>query len=132
MTVLPTPMLAMTPTKSQKVTRGDMKYLSAVQCETMSEKVQASGSNAAVFRRMLKMLRPYWGRMALGIFVLVLSTPAELFPAISWMYITDHIALGKNTAPWMTRWFSFGGLIQSRLALLVSATAWTFLVYLIG
>src|SRR5438874_2437287 len=89
-------------------------------------------SNKAVFRRLLHMLRPHRGMIVLGTFFLLIAAPCELFPAVAWKYITDDIVLQKNTAPLLTRWFSFDGLITSRFWLLISATAWMFIVYLIG
>jgi ABC-type multidrug transport system fused ATPase/permease subunit len=85
-----------------------------------------------VFRRLLGMLRPYWFMIAIGVVLLLIALPCELFPAIAWKYITDDIALQKHTSPWLTKWFSFNGALQGRLALLISATAWMFIVYLIG
>src|SRR5437762_9547708 len=98
----------------------------------MSETAHPGASNAAVFRRLLRMLRPHWGMIALGTFFLLIAAPCELFPAIAWKYITDDIALQKNTTPWMSRWFSFNGVITNRFGLLISATAWMFVVYLVG
>ena len=99
----------------------------------MSEMVKPSGpTNAQVFRRLMWMLRPHWPMIALGTFFLLVAVPCELFPAIAWKYITDDIALQKNTSPLLTQWFSFGGLITGRFGLLLSATAWMFIVYLIG
>src|SRR5438552_8374021 len=92
----------------------------------------ASSNNSEIFRRLVKMLRPHWPMIGLGTFFLLIAAPCELFPAIAWKYITDDIALQKNTAPLMTQWFSFGGLIASRFGLLISATCWMFVVYLIG
>ena len=37
-----------------------------------------------VFLRLLKLLRPYWPVVGLGLALLLLSTPCELFPAIVW------------------------------------------------
>src|SRR5687767_13258663 len=38
--------------------------------------------SSRVFLRLLKLLRPYWPVIGLGLFLLLLSTPCELFPAI--------------------------------------------------
>ena len=78
------------------------------------------------------MLRPYRAMIALGVGLLVLSAPCELFPAVVWKFVTDDIVLKQNGSPWMWRWFSFGGAIESRFAMLFSAVCWLLLVYLIG
>ena len=70
--------------------------------------------------------------IALGIGLLMLSAPCELFPAVVWKFVTDDIVLRQNDSPWMWQWFSFGGAIESRYAMLFSAVCWLFLVYLIG
>src|SRR3712207_520593 len=85
-----------------------------------------------VFRRLLRMLKPYRATIALGVGLLVLSAPCELFPAVVWKFVTDDVVLQQNTSPWMQRWFSFGGAIESRYALLLSAVCWLMLVYLVG
>ena len=78
------------------------------------------------------MLRPYRAMIALGIGLLVLSAPCELFPAVVWKFVTDDIVLKQNDSPWMWRWFSFNGGIESRYVMLFSAVCWLFLVYLTG
>src|SRR5205814_5940289 len=85
-----------------------------------------------IFRRLLRMMRPEWPMIGLGLLLLLLSAPCELFPAIAWSYITDDIVLQKNLSPWMTTWFSFGGRFADRFALLLSAVSWMFAVYLLG
>src|SRR5688572_27584925 len=82
--------------------------------------------------RLLSMLRPYRAMIALGIGLLVLSAPCELFPAVVWKFVTDDIVLKNNQSPWMWRWFSFGGAIESRYVMLFSAVCWLLLIYLIG
>lgn len=78
------------------------------------------------------MLRPHWPAIGLGVVLLVLSAPAELFPAITWGYVTDQIVLNKGGKPLLTKWFSFNGHLTSRYAILLSATVWMFFVYLLG
>jgi ABC-type multidrug transport system fused ATPase/permease subunit len=97
-----------------------------------SEAAPPTPPSARVFVRLLKLLRPYWGRIALGIFLLLLSTPCELFPGIVWRYVTDDVVLQKNTTPSLTSLFTFGGAVEGRYALLVSAVAWLLGIYLIG
>ena len=40
-----------------------------------------SPDKSRVFRRLVKMLRPYWGAIAVALVLLLISMPAELFPA---------------------------------------------------
>ena len=40
---------------------------------------------------MLRLLRPYRGMIALGLLLLIVSTPCELFPALVWLYVTDDL-----------------------------------------
>jgi ATP-binding cassette subfamily B protein len=88
--------------------------------------------NSRVFRRLLWTVRPYWGAIALGAFLVVLAAPCELFPAVVWKFITDDIALNNPTSPWLRAWFGFRGLISGRFGLLISATAWMFVIYLLS
>jgi ABC-type multidrug transport system fused ATPase/permease subunit len=84
------------------------------------------------FRRLLGLLRPWWGWILLsGIFV-VIAAPCELFPAVVWKFVTDVVVLKHHESQWMVRWFTLGGKIQSRVGLLISTVIWLFLVYLIG
>ncbi|MBC8106045.1 MAG: ABC transporter ATP-binding protein [Anaerolineae bacterium] len=85
-----------------------------------------------VFWRLLKMLRSYWGMIALGVTFLLVSLPAELFPAMVWRYVVDDLALQMSTAPWLHFFFSFNGAINDRIALLFSALGWLFGIYLFG
>src|SRR3954471_9096972 len=85
-----------------------------------------------VFRRLVLLLRPYWPMIALGLFLLLLSVPCELFPAIVWRFVTDDVVLSKHTSPRLAWWFSFGGAIHSQVGLLLSAVAWLLAIYLIG
>src|SRR5687768_18232809 len=65
-----------------------------------------------VFLRLLRLLRPHWPMLALGLFLLVLATPCELFPAIVWRYVTDEVVLGYGTSQRLTWWFSLGGTLH--------------------
>ena len=88
--------------------------------------------NAAIFRRLLPLLRPYRAEDALGVTLLILSGPCELFPAFVWRFVTDDLVLQKSGSRWMRAWFSFGGEIESRLGLLVSSITWLLVVFLMG
>ncbi len=85
-----------------------------------------------IYFRVLKIMRPYWGRIAFAIVLLLISSPCELFPAFVWKFVTDDIVLGKATMPWMMKWFSMGGAITGKGALVISSASWMFLIYLIG
>src|SRR5580658_2476007 len=82
-----------------------------------------------IFGRLLRMLRPWRGKIILALIFLFLSMPGEVFPAIAWMFVIDDIVLQKPDNPWIYAWFSFGGSIHSRYLLLLSAVAWMFIVY---
>ena len=102
----------------------------AVTEDNPSQRHKDPGSR--VFLRLLLLLRPYWPMIGLGIALLLLSAPCELFPAIVWRYVTDDVVLGKDTSPRLHQWFSFGGAIESRGGLLVSSVAWLTGIYLLG
>ena len=78
------------------------------------------------------LLRPHWPMIGLGLMLLLLSTPCELFPAIVWRYVTDEVVLQQNASPKLTWWFSFGGRVQGRYGMLVSSVAWLLVIYVIG
>jgi ABC-type multidrug transport system fused ATPase/permease subunit len=94
-------------------------------------RIRGSGHIVA---RLIRLLRPYWPIIGLGLVLLVLSTPCELFPALVWKYVTDDLILAGRYRPTpVLHWlFSFGGAIHGKLALLLSATIWLFLVYALG
>jgi len=89
-------------------------------------------SSTGIFKRLLSLLRPQARKIALGLILLFISMPAELFPAFVWMYVTDALIVGKPTAPslFLGQWFSFGGRINGWPALLVSALAFMLVLYL--
>ena len=86
-----------------------------------------------VFRRLLGLLRPQARWIALGLALLLLSMPAELFPAFVWMYVTDALIIGKPTgvSVWLGHFFSFGDRLAGWPALLVSSLAWMVAIYLV-
>src|SRR5688572_15549866 len=85
-----------------------------------------------VFRRLMAMLRPYYPAISIGLVLLILSGPCEIFPALVWKFVVDDIILQKPQSPTMHQWFSFGGKISDRMTLLASSVAWLFFIYLIG
>ncbi|HEV2292506.1 MAG TPA: ABC transporter ATP-binding protein [Tepidisphaeraceae bacterium] len=106
----------------------------------MSETAQHSRTttsaepSARVFRRLLSMLRPQAGMIAIALILLLLSMPGELFPGLIWMYVIDRLIAPKPTTPTqLLHWFiSFNGALASWQALLISALAWLYGVYLLA
>lgn len=88
-----------------------------------------SADTWSIFRRLLRMLRPWWGMIAVGMIFLFASMPGEVFPAIGWKFVIDDIALNHHESPWLNACFSLGGLIHGRYLLLLSAVTGMFLVY---
>jgi len=70
--------------------------------------------------------------IGLGLLLLLMSIPCELFPAIVWRFVTDDVVLRQNRFPRLARWFSLGGRISGQSALLVASVAWLLIVYLAG
>ncbi|MDB5358632.1 MAG: transporter ATP-binding protein [Phycisphaerales bacterium] len=95
---------------------------------------QARQPSSPVFFRLLGMLRPYWGMIALGMLMLLLSVPGELFPALVWKYVTDDLILRGHSRPTpiLGTLFSFGGRLVSPVHLLFSSLIWLFFVYETG
>ena len=86
-----------------------------------------------MFLRLLGLLRPWWGWIALSTVLVVLAVPCELFPAVVWKFVTDDVALNHHESPLLQRWFTFGGLLgSSRYRLLLSSVTWLFVIYLLG
>jgi len=102
--------------------------------ENASKRMDARQPSGSVFMRLLRMLRPYHGMIALGMILLVLSAPCELFPALVWKYVTDDLILaGKSRpTPVLPFLFSLNGRIAGKLALLFSSIVWLVTIYGIG
>jgi len=98
--------------------------------EAVADYRTSSVTNGQVLRRLLRLLKPYRGRIIFGLVLLILSTPGELFPAIVWRFVTDDIVIQKHGSKLFMSWFSFGGHITGRFPLLISAVVWMFVVYL--
>jgi ATP-binding cassette subfamily B protein len=85
---------------------------------------QSKSPTTQVYRRLLRMLRPYRGLITIALVLLLLSMPGELFPGMIWMYVVDHLIRHDNTV-W-TRVLhvlvSFNGRLHTWQALLASAT----------
>src|SRR4051812_25741819 len=99
----------------------------------MSDKAaEPSSDSSRVFVRLLTLLRPYWGWIALGVLLLLLSAPCELFPAIVWKFVTDDVVLAKQSSPRLLYLFSFGGHLHGPYQLLISSVGWLLTIYLLG
>jgi ABC-type multidrug transport system fused ATPase/permease subunit len=94
----------------------------------MSESVPKS---KGIFRRLLYMLRPHWATIGLAVVLLLCSLPGELFPGLTWMYVTDALISGQdsNATRLMGKVVSFNGLISGKFSLLLSAVVWMLCVY---
>ncbi len=89
----------------------------------------------SVFGRLLRLLKPQWKMIAVALVLLLLSMPAELFPAFIWMYVVDYLVSGNHgfAVVQLHRAISFGGAIQRPMMLLASAVLiWLPGVYVIG
>src|ERR1700728_2885724 len=95
------------------------------------ENTDPDRKSSRIFLRLLRLLRPYWGLIALGLLLLFLSVPGELFPALVWKYVTDDLILQGHSQPtpvlpWL---FSLNGRIHQSIHLLFSCIIWLFLIY---
>jgi ABC-type multidrug transport system fused ATPase/permease subunit len=86
-----------------------------------------------VFPRLMRMLRPHYRAIGMGLVLLLLSGPCEIFPAQVWKFVVDDIVLNKkNESPILHQWFSLHDRISGRMSLLVSSIVWLFVIYLFG
>src|SRR5215212_2855264 len=109
-----------------------MAGMSDVSSQEKPTAVPSSVPSSQVFLRLLRLLRPYWMVIGLGLLLLLLATPCELFPAIVWRYVTDDVVLQRNSSPRLTWWFTLGGRVTGRYALLVSSVGWLLGIYVLG
>jgi ABC-type multidrug transport system fused ATPase/permease subunit len=90
--------------------------------------------SSRVLRRLLSMLRPHAGVIAIALVLLLLSMPGELFPGLIWMYVTDKLIIHKPTGATdiLHHLVSFNGRLEGWKPLLLSAVGWLFGVYLLA
>ena len=98
----------------------------------MADPDPAPQPDAGVFRRLLHLLRPQWKMIGVGVALLILYVPCELFPAAVALYVVDHLIQRQETYRWMEVLFSLGGRLTGAVPLLISAVAWMAGVYLVG
>jgi ABC-type multidrug transport system fused ATPase/permease subunit len=88
-----------------------------------------------VFSRLMRMLRPHYRQIGLGLALLILSMPGELFPAFAWMYVVDELITEQDsfTVRAVHYFVSFNGAIarESEYALLISCLAWMLVIYVV-
>ena len=89
-------------------------------------------SDSRVFRRLLILLRPFWAMIGLGILLLVLSTPFDLFPALAWKYVVDDLIIARSSTPVLHGMFSLGGWLHDWRALLLSVMVWMLVANIVG
>src|SRR5258708_38278838 len=91
----------------------------------------AGGKSSRVFLRLLRMLRPHFRIIALGMLFLLLSVPGELFPALVWKYVTDDLLLSGHSPPTpiLPPWLSLVRRIASKYQLLWISLVWLFVLY---
>jgi ABC-type multidrug transport system fused ATPase/permease subunit len=70
--------------------------------------------------------------IALGILLLVISTPFDLFPALAWKYVVDDLIIARSSTPVLHTLFSLGGRLHDWRALLLSVMVWMLIVNIAG
>lgn len=80
------------------------------------------------------MLNAHYPAIGVGLVLLLLSMPAELFPAFVWMYVVDGLIYhtGKAPIPQLEWVFTFNGTFVSWQAKLASALSFLTVVYVFG
>jgi ABC-type multidrug transport system fused ATPase/permease subunit len=99
----------------------------------MADAARTPPHDDRTFRRLVGLLRPWWGWIALSTAFVVIAAPSELFPAVVWGYVTDVVVLDHPSKfRVLTPWFSFGGRLHAPAQVLLSAVSWLFVVYVFG
>ena len=83
----------------------------------------------STFLRLLRYLRPYWGRLLLAGVCLLLSLPAQLFHPLVWMFVVDEALLADE--PMFSDYVGGTGM-RERLTLIATAVGVMFAVQLVG
>ena len=92
----------------------------------------ADAAPTAVFPRLLRLLAPQRKTVALGVLLLILYVPCELFPAAVALYVVDHLIQGQPTYAWLEWTVSLGGNVSGAVPLLLSAVSLMGVVYVAG
>ncbi len=87
---------------------------------------------AGVFGRLIGMLRPWYGIIAISVVLLVIAGMCEIFPAFIWKYVADDVATQRPSSPWMASLASLNGRITDPYMLVLSAVIWLIGVYAVG
>jgi ABC-type multidrug transport system fused ATPase/permease subunit len=91
-----------------------------------------STASGSVFRRLLRLLKPWRGIIALCIAMLIASGLCEIFPAFVWKYVADDVATRRPSSPMVALLASFGGRVHNPYALVFWAVVWLLAVYILG
>jgi ABC-type multidrug transport system fused ATPase/permease subunit len=84
-----------------------------------------------IFRRLLALLRPQWPMILLGMLLLLASIPGELIPGLIALYVVDHLIQDQQTAWPLHVMVSLNGRLEGWPALLISASAWMTVIYIV-
>ncbi|HSI34058.1 MAG: ABC transporter ATP-binding protein [Phycisphaerae bacterium] len=85
-----------------------------------------------VFRRLLGLLVPWRGMIAVSIVLLLVAGVCEIFPAFVWKYVADDVATNKPSSPMVSSLASLGGRITDPYLLVLSAVVWLLGIYIVG
>jgi ABC-type multidrug transport system fused ATPase/permease subunit len=95
-------------------------------------KVPSARDSTSVFRRLLRLLKPWRGVIFLCIVMLIASGLCEIFPAFVWKYVADDVATRRPSSPMVAYLASFGGRIHNPYSLIFWAVVWLLAIYILG
>src|SRR5690348_10265354 len=73
----------------------------------------AAAATSGIFRRLLRMLRPWRGTIILSVGMLIAGGICELFPAFIWKYVADDVATQRPSSPTISWMASLAGRIHN-------------------
>jgi len=88
-------------------------------------------ASQGVFRRLMGLLRPQAGMIALALGLMFLAMPGELFPPFIWQYVTDDLITHSHPSglqPLVSLW----GRVSGPVPLLIASLIWLGGVYYLG